>query len=1089
MALSEKQQLLKERLKLIGPGAVDFFEDACRTMSDPTLKSSSHLIGHLVREIESMTREVLMTFSGEDAIKDSSGRHKAEVLIILKALNYDQSDDVAVAWLGMTGKDNSWATPAHREHLNAPRKIDHGFRSRWDTIQMILGDVLGRFEKKYLKVFQIIDSLAQKEMPTRSDVRLLYKIPNNIVAHKRFFDQIASPEWLTLLRNESFLKSPSSTEYGQVWPVTVYFKKMASVEPDTISQIIDEIDKPASSRIVGDLVDVFNELPGSHLPQVLPKVVSWIEDGTEDDLLFLERPIKNLLVKCIEEDYADAAYMIVKAFLKPGHDVARSTDREFVFAPGLPKAKTETWQYREFLDKNLDILIRHDPGRTFKLICDLIETYLPPELSQAPLVKEFISRIAISEDDHYPDQTSTLNALIGTAVKTALELIEVNTEELALMVEYLQTRKSTVFDRIGLYLLSKAPQHAIKLVTNYLTDTNTLNRNDIAEERGLLLQTGLGLLETSERDVFFNWVQSAEGLNYILEGQAALDEDQAKYEILYTEIWQRDQLSLVEDHLSPNWKVIYQDLLDRHGDPELSEIRIHSAEWLDPVGEYTAEQLSELDHSALVNVLTDWQPKLLESGIIATKKGLSRALIDAVTSEADRFSNASDFRGIDPEFIQAYFEAQGILVRQKYEANWSELLSLCEWVVQRDVAENSAWTWTRIEILRVLIIALKWDLVDIELRYRLWPIVQEITNDRHPSKEEEEGWLQNNMTPYGQAINGARSLGLIASILYALWLYRRAKPEQEKVVDDKPVFKLPPEVAQVLNRHLDPKNDSSIAVRAVYGMYFPLLLQIDRTWTKENIANIFSDEQEATPLSRSAWDTLVLDVKPYNESFSTLKEYYYSEIRAFSHTENITRLEKNITQHLIIQYLRGNLKLSEEIMGLFWDVAPVELRYHALSFIGMDLVKLSEKMSNEMLERCKKLWEFRVDQITTADVGVIEEMSAFELWFASGCFDPHWCCEQFLIALDYGYSFRNNYLVLKKLIELADCLPLESVQILEKITLAAKEKWMVMGRDREIREVLLKSLKSTDNYCQVRSTELINLLTARGYGDFSDLLD
>src|SRR5271156_6750805 len=46
--------------KLVGPGPAAFYRDACDLMDDPTrLHSTSHLVGHLIREIESALRAVL----------------------------------------------------------------------------------------------------------------------------------------------------------------------------------------------------------------------------------------------------------------------------------------------------------------------------------------------------------------------------------------------------------------------------------------------------------------------------------------------------------------------------------------------------------------------------------------------------------------------------------------------------------------------------------------------------------------------------------------------------------------------------------------------------------------------------------------------------------------------------------------------------------------------------------------------------------------------------------------------------------------------------------------------------------------------
>ncbi len=55
-----RQQRIHDRLSLIGPGPVDFYRAACRLMAmHPPLETTTHLVGHLLREIESALRAVV----------------------------------------------------------------------------------------------------------------------------------------------------------------------------------------------------------------------------------------------------------------------------------------------------------------------------------------------------------------------------------------------------------------------------------------------------------------------------------------------------------------------------------------------------------------------------------------------------------------------------------------------------------------------------------------------------------------------------------------------------------------------------------------------------------------------------------------------------------------------------------------------------------------------------------------------------------------------------------------------------------------------------------------------------------------------
>lgn len=56
----KQSQVYRRLVALVGPGAAAFYKDACRLMKmDVPLESTTHLVGHLLREIESSLRSVL----------------------------------------------------------------------------------------------------------------------------------------------------------------------------------------------------------------------------------------------------------------------------------------------------------------------------------------------------------------------------------------------------------------------------------------------------------------------------------------------------------------------------------------------------------------------------------------------------------------------------------------------------------------------------------------------------------------------------------------------------------------------------------------------------------------------------------------------------------------------------------------------------------------------------------------------------------------------------------------------------------------------------------------------------------------------
>src|SRR5215813_2411514 len=91
-----RQQRIHDRLSLLGPRPVGFYRDACRLMAtSPPFETTTHLVGHLLREIESALRAVLGTVADHTESPKKKGgleNHKPGIQAILKGLGIAETD-------------------------------------------------------------------------------------------------------------------------------------------------------------------------------------------------------------------------------------------------------------------------------------------------------------------------------------------------------------------------------------------------------------------------------------------------------------------------------------------------------------------------------------------------------------------------------------------------------------------------------------------------------------------------------------------------------------------------------------------------------------------------------------------------------------------------------------------------------------------------------------------------------------------------------------------------------------------------------------------------------------------------------------
>ena len=125
----QRQERVYRRLRLIGDGPASFFRDACQMMDSPmSLQSTTYIVGHLLREVESALRAVLKPRDPNEGSAGQGGGHSQEIRSILDNLGIPEDDALSHLWLGLTGKEGLQSR-AHRDALFAPRPVDEDFLS------------------------------------------------------------------------------------------------------------------------------------------------------------------------------------------------------------------------------------------------------------------------------------------------------------------------------------------------------------------------------------------------------------------------------------------------------------------------------------------------------------------------------------------------------------------------------------------------------------------------------------------------------------------------------------------------------------------------------------------------------------------------------------------------------------------------------------------------------------------------------------------------------------------------------------------------------------------------------------------------
>jgi hypothetical protein len=279
-----RQERICRRLLLIGPGPAAFYKDACTLMQGrPPLEATTHLVAHLLREIESAMRDVLEIVRAPQATPNN---HQQEILAILLGLGFKETDPVARAWLELATRDSPYnlAARAHRDSLAAPRPLDGSFKESWDRFQAILDAMLDAFESHYLGAHSFIDRLLQTTAPSPADAWAVQdKVPHNRVSLGYFFEK-APAAWLVPLRDEGFFTSPPPPEYDReqgtiafpMWPESRYLARIASILPAEVCEVILKIPDTQNVRVHEDVADAACAMPPGLASKLAEGEIRWL---------------------------------------------------------------------------------------------------------------------------------------------------------------------------------------------------------------------------------------------------------------------------------------------------------------------------------------------------------------------------------------------------------------------------------------------------------------------------------------------------------------------------------------------------------------------------------------------------------------------------------------------------------------------------------------------------------------------------------------------------------------------------------------------------------------------------------------------
>jgi hypothetical protein len=331
------------------------------------------------------------------------------------------------------------------------------------------------------------------------------------------------------------------------------------------------------------------------------------------------------------------------------------------------------------------------------------------------------------------------------------------------------------------------------------------------------------------------------------------------------------------------------------------------------------------------------------------------------------------------------------------------------------------------------------------------------------------------------SLNTTRPHGLQAAVAYAVWLYHALTPDEQQ--PSAAFLQRAPEVPALLEAHLDPAGDPSVAVRAVFGRSFSNLLALDRGWATANAASIFPAEDSA--VREAAWGSYVIYTPPYNNVLDVLRPVYLRSAElAGSDGRHFDWMNAGpaakLGEHLATFYWRGVITLDDELLTTYWRNATVAARVHTVDFLGRSAHKVTA-LTGDVQDRLLTFWTWARENTRPGEAA--DELAGFVWWFAANGLPVEWRLQQMTELLQAGVQPQAEFLIADMLSSLAEQHPLAAAQIL-RLWLERGEPWTVDAHREQIENVLRTAYRAENPDARRIAEETANWLGARGFRQF-----
>lgn len=1020
----------------------------------------------------------------------------------------------------------------HPDRSNLPPYLQKGFIKEWgrlhkwftktshytDIKESTEGIVEKDFEKNFLffedllyraicsvPFFQPlpeIDTILTIASPTAADVATLSRLISHSKQREYFFNLCNNAEWIMPLKDSGAFLKPQEPlrENGGIafipWTESKYLARIAHKKPQEVYEIIQPLDSE-NQTVLYDFVECANNSPADIAVLYVPLIETkkWLRNPYN---LLLPDKIASLMEKLVEGGKQKEALRLARVLFdvqveKP----TKTSDDEndpFPIIHHDAKPYYDEWRYGEIIKNKTKKISETNPVDLFNIFSSVLHQAI--ELEERGNKEDSFyeySHIWRPNLRHARNSREDAKNILIDGIVNLIEKYKDDETTLKGFVDILRKHSFAIFKRIEMLIYTAHPNLFQQEAEDILSNEAIIIAYNLRREYLPLLALRFAGLSEEAKGKIIEAIKIGPDFK---KADHMTDDDL----VAISEHWKSLYFSGIKDYLPADLFEEYGKIVTKRGEPQDDDGEIKMWDGYDksPV---TLEELSVLDVPQTITLLKEYKPSDDQPFAHHTASALGSDLAKVIAENPEKYIEiAGQFlkENIRPIYIYHFLSGIKDALKNSKTFDWTPVIGFCHSILvdlkkenlpQPENKHEQGWESIRQSIAdllgNVLGGATKCD-IPISLKKPVWEMLVVLCNDPEPTPEyEKERVDEGSFDASTVAINTIRGEALNAAINYGLWV---AKNEPSEANGDD---RMPKELEDLLDSHLDTSIDPSLAVRSVYGRRIPNLFYLNRTWLEKKKGVIFPSDTEPNYFVSSFESYLSNQI--YDDVFALLKDKYRDAIKFIGTTPqkgyHSIDLNERLPQHLMAVYV--NDAKHDDLIEQFFLNAPIKARAEAISFLGRvalsEVVGFEKKKSEFAKARLLSLWASRIKALKDAPEA-FEELQEFGWWFEKSPFDKK---DTILLMLETLESSKGvvdvSYQIVETLENYVADFPTESIKILSCIAHAEKD-YEISYKTDSYKNIIRQAKVSGDADTKRRADDLINYLGTKGLLDFRELL-